>query len=254
MPLEPHSDTLSVFRAHALKEGIPSADIERWITATARPCATLSLHGDGSVVGQFGGPFAVPAGEPDPPGPLIASIDCAALPEEATDLPLPTDGRLLFFGFPDVEDAFAKVVYVASGTPLQDREEDSWFWEEDQQETREQYSQGDLHLTFDVSLPGLPLPDHPHSPELARAWIWRPAEHSHGGLLQIGGYADDEYGGDWIPQPAGTVDDPDDWTLLADWHPDFYRREGYVIHWGMRRRDLAARRFDGMETSYFWSP
>ena len=255
MPLGSRSDTLNAFHAHAMQEGIPSADIERWITATARPCATLSLHEDGPVVGRFGGPFAVPAGEPDPPAPLLASIDCAALPKDTTDLPLPTDGQLLFFGFPGDDGPLAKVVYAPAGAVLEERQEDRWFWEdEDQREFREQYSEGDLHLTFDISLPGQPLPGHPLARELARTWIWRPVEPRHGGILQIGGYSHDDFGGDWAPHLAGAADDPDDWTLLADWHSDFYHREGYVIHWGIRRRDLAARHFDEVKNEFFWNP
>ncbi|WP_223190643.1 DUF1963 domain-containing protein [Nonomuraea terrae] len=58
---------------------------------------------DGPVVGHFGGPLMLPADVTDPRRGqhLIASIDLAALPEDATGLPLPPDGRLLLFAHPD---------------------------------------------------------------------------------------------------------------------------------------------------------
>ena len=256
MVLESRDDELNPFRAEALAQGIASADIERWITANARPCATLSVVGDGPVVGRCGGPFAVPADEPTPPAPLIASIDCAAIPKEATDLPLPADGHLLFFGFPEEDEdgrPLAKVVYVPVGVTREEREEDPWFREDpDMRRLREQYSDGELRLYFDVSLPGL---NHTASAEdtvedqLPRIWTSFPA-----GELQIGGYPKDELGGEYVPHLAGAPDNPEDWVLLADWHPGFEGKTGYVLHWGIRRQDLAARRFDRAEADYFWNP
>ncbi|MDU0294072.1 hypothetical protein, partial [Saccharothrix longispora] len=57
-------DRLGPFRDEALARGIPADDVERWSTL-ARPCATLTAHGDGPVVGRFGGPLLLPADAPD---------------------------------------------------------------------------------------------------------------------------------------------------------------------------------------------
>jgi hypothetical protein len=266
MTRELQAEALNDFREEALQRGIPSADVERWITATARPCALLSLHGDGPVVGRFGGPLALPAGEPDPGFPLIASVDCAAVPREATDLPLPTDGHLLFFGYleHDTNGGGGRVVRIPPGATLEEREEDPWFQREDARPITEQYPQGDIHLITYVSLPsqgrisipeppyGKPLPEHPLSEELAKAWL--STKKWIRGSLQIGGYADDEYGGDWAPLLATAADDPDGWVLLADWYADIEGREGAVIHWGIRRRDLAAQRLEEVEPTVFWAP
>ncbi|MGW1025411.1 hypothetical protein ACWD4J_17175 [Streptomyces sp. NPDC002577] len=54
-------------------------------------------------MGRFGGRLLLPADTPDPAHPFVASIDLAALPADATDLPLPPDGRLLLFAFPETE-------------------------------------------------------------------------------------------------------------------------------------------------------
>src|SRR3954447_23922051 len=91
---------LDGFRGAALARDIPEADVERWM-GLVRPCALLTTDGDGPVVGTFGGPIMLPADAEKPWFPLVATIDCAALPPEATDLPLPPDGKLLFFGYPD---------------------------------------------------------------------------------------------------------------------------------------------------------
>ncbi|CAM5689886.1 hypothetical protein [Streptomyces griseomycini] len=50
-------------------------------------------HGDGPVVGRFGGPAPLPAGFPDLPERtcLTASPDLVALPADATALPLPRE-------------------------------------------------------------------------------------------------------------------------------------------------------------------
>jgi len=116
---------LQPFREEALKPGIPPEDVERWI-ATARPSGTLVTSGDGPVVGRFGGPLMLPPEAPDPWTPLLATLDCAALPEEVTGLPLPPDGRLLLFGFPDMEmtwysGSVGEVVYMPDGTPAEER-------------------------------------------------------------------------------------------------------------------------------------
>ena len=81
---------------------------------------------------QFGGDLALPVDAPDPQFPLVASIDCAALPEDATDLPLPPDGHLLLFAFPDYQDhaSMGEVVYVPAGTAVEQREKNLHFYYE----------------------------------------------------------------------------------------------------------------------------
>lgn len=264
-------DRLNPFRDEALRRGIPADELERWITATARPCATLSRDGNGPVVAEFGGRLALPADVSTPWFPLVATIDCAAMPPAATDLPLPTDGLLLLFGYPDGssqwEPGGGSVVYVPAGTAIEEREENSEFRDDPEMwEIREQYPQEQLRVTIDVSLPYCgsidipeppytkPLPGHPHSEELCAVWSETVGQIASQGPLWIGGYATDEYQGSDVPQLASGADDPDGPVLLADWHASIRGREGATIHWGIRREDLAARRFDKVEATVFWNP
>jgi uncharacterized protein DUF1963 len=286
-------DRLGPFRTEALKRGVPADEVERWI-GTARPCATLApaRDGEGPVVGRFGGPVLLPADAPDPAFPLVASIDCAALPEAATDLPLPRDGRLLLFAFPEMPydccGTVGEVRYVPAGADVVERPTDDCFWSEgsDYQEAVEicaAYPQGPLHLTTDVSLPYhawvdstgpsviTTLPGHPHSEELRDVWgdTWEAVASE--GPLQMGGYADQEcVDTDPVvtaaqfaaeaerkgsrPGPGTDPGDASDWVLLADWHPGIEGREGATIHWAIRRDDLAARRFDRAHATFFWNP
>jgi hypothetical protein len=204
---------LQPFREEALKRGIPPEDVERWI-ATARPSGTLVTSGDGPVVGRFGGPLMLPPEAPDPWTPLLATLDCAALPEEVTGLPLPPDGRLLLFGFPDMEmtwygGSVGEVVYMPAGTPVEERKtryayvygEEGDDVDDSRLRIYEQFPQEELRLSADIALPyhftvDFPeppdddaLPGHPRSCDLAEVW----EETSHGiavdGPLHIGGYA-----------------------------------------------------------------
>ncbi|MGW4910765.1 DUF1963 domain-containing protein [Streptomyces sp. NPDC004270] len=204
---------LAPFREEALGRGIPSQDIERWI-ATARLSGTLVTSGDGPVVGRFGGPLMLPADAPDPWFPLLATLDCAALPEEVTGLPLPADGHLLLFGFPEMtyySASAGEIVYVPAGTPVEEREtkypcvhgEEGNAFDDDQTlHIYEQFPQDELRLSADVSLPyhflvaspepfqeAAPLPGHPHAWELAEAWTDTCGDIVVDGPLHIGGYA-----------------------------------------------------------------
>lgn len=264
-------DRLSPFRDGARNRGIPSADVERWITATARPCATLSPDGDGPVVGQFGGPLILPADVPDPWYPLVAAIDCAAISGEATDFLLPPDGRLLLFGYLDGDDMWSpgggSSVYVPVGTAVEERQERPMFRDDpEMREIRDQYPQGELRLTVNISLPysgyidipehpySKPIPGHPYSEQLCEAWSDTVGVIASWGPLQIGGYATDEINGGSDPLLSSPVGDSEGWALLADWHADVTDREGATIHWGIRRDDATARRFDEVRASVFWNP
>lgn len=282
-------DRLSPFRDKAIARGIPADDVERWL-ATARPCLTLTRDGDGDgdgpVVGRFGGPLLLPADTPDPEHPFVASIDLAALPAGATDLPLPPDGQLLFFAFPETDDeSTGSVVYVPVGSAVVERDKlawDSFGWEENE-EMLKAFPQGPLRATADVSLPchksvvqpgmpwGGPHPGHPRSEELVAVWESTRADIAPAGPLQIGGYADEEAidtdpvdqavdkavkaaeAGQW---DGPVSDDVSDWVLLADWATgmDVEGWESATVHWVIQREDLAARRFDRSFTSVYWNP
>ncbi|MEU9456414.1 DUF1963 domain-containing protein [Streptomyces sp. NPDC048277] len=280
-------DRLSPFRDKAIAQGVPAEDVERWL-ATARPCATLTRGGDGPVVGRFGGPLLLPAGTPDPAHPFVASLDLAALPADATGLPLPPDGRLLLFAFPETADDYesmGSVVYVPAGADVTERDRNAWNssdWDEYEAMFAE-FPQGPLHATADVSLPchksvevpgeqwGGPHPGHPRCEELVAVWESTRADIAPVGPLQIGGYADEEAididpvanAVWWAVKAAETggwdgpvSDDVSDWVLLADWHAgmDVQGWESATVHWVIQRADLAARRFDRAFTHVFWNP
>ncbi|MER7180930.1 DUF1963 domain-containing protein [Streptomyces hyaluromycini] len=206
---------LTPFREEALRRGIPLQDVERWIAA-ARPSGTLVTRGEGPVAGRFGGSLMLPADAPDPWYPLLATLDCAALPEAVTGLPLPADGHLLFFGFPEMTyhgDSAGEVVYIPAGTPVEERRakypcvygEEGEGFDDDALRIHEQFPQDDLRLSADVSLPyhflvpspepgqeDAPLPGHPRAWELAEAWTDTCDGIVVDGPLHIGGYASHE--------------------------------------------------------------
>ena len=281
-------DRLRPFRERAIAQGIPADDVERWMTA-ARPCATLmgDADGDGPVVGRLGGPLLLPADTPDPFAPFVASIDLAALPADATDLPLPPDGHLVLFALPERDDDYSptgSVVYVPAGTAVEERDRHAWNEDDfdDHRQMVEDFPQGPLRATTDVSLPYhgavsssegpgcVPLPGHPRSDELANIWERMQADdHPTGRELQIGGYADEEAvytdpvatavyravkaveAGLWEGPASGDVED---WVLLADWYCGVDGWEGATVHWVIQREDLAAQRFDRVFTDVFWNP
>lgn len=269
---------LGPFRDKAVARDIPVGDVERWMD-TARPCATLAEDVDGPVVGRFGGPLLLPVGTPHPFHPFVASIDLAALPAGATDLPLPPDGHLLLFAYPEnfgEGENMGSAVYVPAGTVVEERDKEGWAWFEDDDEYQEvfaQFPQETLRATVDVSLPyhhmidlsepphWAVLPGHPLCEELAEVWGETHDDIASTGRLQLGGYADQEA---IDVDPVGTVmryaaeeaaagrwgdGDPvstelTDWVLLADWNPWIDGLEGATVHWAIQRTDLATRRFD----------
>ncbi|MER7727885.1 DUF1963 domain-containing protein [Streptomyces sp. NPDC096323] len=274
-------EALIPFRTRAVEEGYPWEDIDplpveevdRWI-GHVRPCAVLTRGGAGPVAGRFGGPLLLPAGVPDPGHPYLASVDFAALPKDATDLPLPPDGRLLLFASLDETDGdgnCGEAFYVPAGTPVEARDKNAWKGypgDDDYQEIVGSYPQGELRARTEPDLPYHPLPGFPHADELATVWCDASDRTGH---LQIGGYADQE---DSDRNPLETVasraarqakrgrwggDEPvsdavEDWVLLAHWNPDISGREGADVQWGIRRADLEARRFDRTFSTVYWNP
>ena len=174
---------LDQVRREALERHIPAADVDQWM-ALARPSALLAEDGDGPVVGRFGGPVRLPADAEDPTYPLLATINCAALPEGVPDLPLPADGLLLLFDWPE-ESGMGNVVYVPADAAVTERDDRPASFPFDIDEYAEVYlalPQGELRLEAKVSLPFVgtrelagppwsePLPGHPRSKDLAAVW------------------------------------------------------------------------------------
>lgn len=259
---------LDQIRTEALAREIPEPDVDRWM-GLVRPCALLTADKDeqgdedGPIVGRFGGPIMLPADVGTVEYPLIATIDCAALPQDVTDLPLPSDGKLLFFGYPE-EDGMGEVVYVREGVAVEERDLDPDSYPacgDDFAEIHEEYQQGEIRLTPDVSLPyvgvvsapapvyGMPMPGHPHSEELAEVW----ADQWGGATLVLGGYGTDYNGCIATEIAAGTSSNADDWVMLAEFN--VYRSGGgAAIFWAIRRDDLIARRFNRAKVLVDWNP
>ncbi|MFH9468748.1 DUF1963 domain-containing protein [Streptomyces clavifer] len=280
-------DRFRPFREEAEAQGVPADDVERWL-ATSRPCATLTLSDDdtGPAVGRFGGPLLLPADTPDPAHPFVASVDLAALPTGATDLPLPPDGRLLLFARLEIWDrtSMGTVIHVPAGAAVTPRDRYAWNPKNIAEDDRvfASYPKGPLLARTDVSLPhhqfvippgeeeAVYLPGHPHCSELVEIGEDTKALIAPSAQMQIGGYADEEAvefdpvdvaasvaaqavdAGHW---DGPVSDDMADWVLLADWYAGNVKgREGATVHWVIQREDLAARRFERVFTTVFWNP
>ncbi|MEU4981579.1 DUF1963 domain-containing protein [Streptomyces sp. NPDC021969] len=256
---------LDRFREQALQRGVPAPDVDRWL-GLARPMLRAAPDGSGPVVGRLGGPLMLPADVPTPglryesageevraDHQLILTLDLSAVPDGATDVPLPPDGTLLLFVNADLEpDPAGGAVYVPAGAPVEERESspDYEVYEYDSPEAldAELREIGDLRLVPGVSLPTTPpdaetLARHPHAETLREVWSDRT---DGGGDWQLGGHAAnfDDYGdpvaGSADPDEEAHLADPDAWVLLAQW-------AGFpmsMLYWTITRQDLAARRFD----------
>jgi hypothetical protein len=274
---------LDQIRIEALGRNIPAADVERWMRLV-RPCALLTEDGDGPVVGRFGGPVLLPADAKDSRFPLIATIDCAALPTDVTGLPLPSGGQLLLFGFPETSFegghiSMGDVVYVPAGTAVGERAKyPSSYSFEEYSEVYEEFPQGELHLTADISLPSVglvelkeppwsaPLPGHPYSEQLAEVWT----DQWGGAPLLLGGYgtpfnmeADAAETAAYFaveaertgrrPGPGRTSSNAEDWVLLAECTIN-RPGGGADIFWAIQRDDLVAQRFGRAHVFVDWNP
>lgn len=278
-------DKLSQFRETALAKGIPPDDVKRWI-GTARPCARLDSRGDGPVVGRLAGPLMLPTAVPDPWCKLFATIDLAALPEDATNLPLPPDGHLLLFANTNTEsmydeESLGSALHIPAGTPVEERQVDL-DPEPDDEPFYAEFPEGRLRLRADVSLPyhsevfdpGPPpatkrLPDHPYVGELLNVWEEMRDDSGYPGL-QLGGYAEDEDGAEETAVLAGreaaqaemrgelpkseTDIRPEDWVCLAQWWPWIGGVERAFHSWSIARQDLAAGRFDRVYATMTFNP
>ncbi|APC35530.1 DUF1963 domain-containing protein [Nocardiopsis dassonvillei] len=256
---------LDWFREQALDKGVPADDVDRWL-GLARPKLRTARDGGGTVVGRLGSPLMLPPDAPTPgtvwdddPGnhddhQLIATLDLAAIPPEATDIPLPPDGHLLLFANVELDEFVIPggAAYVPAGTPVEERESSPSYepYEYDSPEALDEELRrtGDLRLVPGVGLPSCPVEDgdlalHPHAETLQEVWS---EQTDGGGEWQIGGYAADFDGyGDparasAFPEEGEQWSSPEDWVLLAQW----VGVPMGILYWTITREDLKARRFD----------
>jgi hypothetical protein len=271
-----NTQILDEFHSQALAQGIPAAEVGKWM-ALVRPFASLTADGDGPVVGRFGGPIMLPADAAEPSCPLVATIDCAALPEEATDIPLPPDGKLLLFGYPDHEES-GSAVYVPEGTAVEEHRPASWLSDnvhEDTAEILQEYPQGDIHLSLGVCLPTdghisvpppgylAPMPGHPHGEALAELWkdLWdyptlmlggHGMSHDFDPVHEAARQAAFSEESGHPPDPDAVPSSDEDWVLLAQCA--IYRAPGADIFWMIRREDLGERRLDRVRVLVDYNP
>ncbi|WP_369201102.1 YwqG family protein [Streptomyces sp. PU-14G] len=271
------SASLDAWRDFAVRH-LPSDIAEQWL-GLLRPAVRLEIDGDGdgdpdAVVGRIGGLPRLPDGQDWPvwegygPLSLIASIDCAELPSDSVDIPLPSAGTLLFFFFdgqldgyaswavsPSVRDSRsgARVLYVPEGQDAPVRE-------------------APAGLTPFPSLPltartvmTAPAPSHPRAvaafapgtsypdsyehpiceEDFTDALIEFECEDDADSAHQIGGYAESIQ--DLVEiEVAGS--EAEEWVLLAQF--DGVDEAGMIwgdsglLYWLIRPHDLAECRFD----------
>ncbi|MEW2624395.1 DUF1963 domain-containing protein [Streptomyces sp. NPDC048106] len=240
--------SMEPFRDEARGRGIPEDEVERWL-GTVRPCATLGHPGqtppEGPVAGRIGGLPPMPEDEPVPDLPFLASVDLAAIPPGATNLPLPKDGTLLFFAatanpWGNVE--WSRLVHVPAGKPVVERGPDG-------ERAPQVHPARDLYLRIDPSLPNRAdeSEEFPHGEELGDVWWEISDQMQGGGPVQIGGYP-------WVwnnDPTTGPGDGPDDWVLLAEiGGGGLIEGDLGLLQWVIRRDDLAEGHFARARAHY----
>ncbi|MFS7877204.1 DUF1963 domain-containing protein [Streptomyces asiaticus] len=258
-------DRVNRFRAEAASRGLPSEEVEEWIRV-ARPAVYLAEGGNGPLVARIGGDPMLPHDAPRLSDPFVASVDLAALPLGVTGLPLPADGHLLLFSGTDVRGIGGQVsdavLYVPAGTPTTPSPLDhSWREPYRPRELRTVWHQPSAQMPESFALDSWgEFPEDEQfelADELDDAWAhvggYRPSW-----ALQIGGHPvspqNDPVHYARGPEEAGPSEQggtthgesADDWALLATWRcgDDVTELDSGVAHWVVRRRDVAARRFD----------
>ncbi|WP_405867922.1 MULTISPECIES: DUF1963 domain-containing protein [unclassified Streptomyces] len=241
---------MTPFRDRARSDGLPEDEVERWL-GTVRPCVSLDtaecVPPGSPPAGRIGGLPPLPEDEPVPDLPFLVMVDFAAIPPDATDLPLPKDGTLLFFADTDDDPwgddrEWSRLVYVPAGTPVSERAAGG-EWPPQVHPAR------DLHVTLDPSLPnrGSDTEEFPHGSALGTVWWYTGSEMQTGGVVQLGGYP-----WQWNDDPVNDRDrGPGDWVLLAEvGGENLTEGDQGIVYWVIRRDDLAAGRFTEARACY----
>ncbi|WP_369217163.1 YwqG family protein [Streptomyces flavofungini] len=266
-------------------EHLPSDVAERWLGLLRPGIRLAAAGGDDAVVGQLGGEPRLPESVEWPvwegQGALsfIASVDCAALPSGALDIPFPDSGTLAFFYYDgqldDEEEAFvevdapetwagARVVFIPAGAKASRR---------DTPHELEAYPHVPLAARVELTVAEPTHPqiqealaphatafqeyEHPVCDEKFTDALWRydeEAGHQLGGTpqsvqdpveLEVARAALGP-GTDW--HDPRLVDEMREWVLLAQFDTDdaadMMWGDGGCLYWLIRRDDLAERRFE----------
>ncbi|MBQ1088589.1 DUF1963 domain-containing protein [Streptomyces sp. B93] len=247
-----------VLRA-AQKRGVPSP-VAQELLAGSRPCLHLvpfqdltpAQQQEARPVARTGGLPCLPDGVAWPDGrkPLVLTVDCAALPREALDIDLPSDGSLLFFTAIEYEPESSVVLHVPAGVRTTQRT--AAYEIDGEREQVKVYQPGDLY-----PVPGLTVsPDWRDSPATS-AFLDLGAGRddtlddfedavreaaaggaSHGVAVQLGGYSTP-----WQspPDEGGVV-------LLAQIHGQSIDLNVYTQTLIVgTREDIAARRYEALK-------
>lgn len=253
---------------------LPADLADRW-TGLLRPAGHLRRAGAADpVVGRLGGLLRLPEGMDWPVweghGPLafVAEVDCAALPGDRLDIPLPAAGRLAFFYYGDEDDdalvdtadpdtwAGARVFHLpAAPADAPERPAPAGL---------APYPEVPLTAHMGPSAPDFDLPALTAAfgegafPDAFERAIWG---HQSGVAHQIGGHAQSVQGAVEIVVAHGALggrdvswEDPrlereaGRWVLLAqfdsDEDADMMWGDGGALYWLIRPDDLAVGRFE----------
>jgi hypothetical protein len=152
------------------------------------------------------------------------------------------------------------VLYVPAGTPVAQRSAPAAGEEDSDEDGSEVLPRSDLYRSIDLSLPNQveSSPGHPHGEQLGSVWWDLASDILSDGPLQIGGYPwawnydpVESIAGELAAKPGESVQPPDvkDWVMLAEWTVDSDELDLGVVHWVIRRDDLATGRFDHSRAS-----
>ena len=247
------------YRDAARADGVPEHIIDLGLSF-ARPRIELSSKSGGGVLaGQYGGhPHLPPDAEWDGLSDFVASIDCAALPQDVLDIPLPRDGNLLFFAekrYWHNEDVY-QVIHVPAGAATSERlppenDENPEDWAE---EASDPYTEPyPLYARLSWSLPSdadeALSAAGPENEEIFEnynlEYYGRPHMREHPDFL-LGGYARSPQ--DPPALHAISEKEGEEWVLLAQAQYEFsYEPDRMACpFWCIRRSDLAAKDFTDM--------
>ena len=293
------SDTIGAMQmsdsplAQAGRQYFSEADAQTWL-GLLRPSFHLrALEPDDAVVGYLGGDPELPADVEWPTweghGPLylVAALDCAQVPTQHLDIPLPADGTLLFFYFdglgentvayndPESVKNGTRVLYIPAGTEVAPRSRPDGEAPYPRLElggemiaTVPDNGHPELIAAFGDPEDGSDYCDYPTTdPDGTGFWEALTAfRRDHSPHHRVGGYAL-PLQGQVEPEGAQVLHPADDeqdekarkdtaaqLVLLAQIDSDARTQMGWGdagrLYWLIRRDDLAAGRFD--EATFTW--